>query len=430
MGEKIKERDYMFDTFRGILMLSIPVSHFTKASANWYQALYEPGFAHESFCGFMYITINVFVMQAFMFLSGYFSKKPERAHDTAFRGVLWPYLVFTTITMIAGYGFDTGIGHWFSYLTPPFALWFLFALFLYRFFLRDIIKFQWALPMSIVMMFAVGALPFNDYLALGRLFSYFPFFLIGYYCSKETLDKVRRLSKHPVWVVLLAAALVGVSIWLVFNGPRLSWFLLKDSAEALGVPLIQDFLCRGLVFILACGWIVLMVNILPSTYNFLCYIGTNTMPIYIFHLGLRHIIKIKGLYLGVIASLIVAWFSIISLLHKKHGKWSVSITLTVLSIAASIWLWNCGILEPLVGQCPKSLFVFYPLVYGSALLTGVSLAAPIWVKLYDILTEGPLRVPFMVDWLENFGKEKKDPENDEGNPENYGETLGKGDSEK
>ena len=30
MGE-IKQRDYMFDTFRGLLMLSIPMSHFTKA---------------------------------------------------------------------------------------------------------------------------------------------------------------------------------------------------------------------------------------------------------------------------------------------------------------------------------------------------------------------------------------------------------------
>ena len=29
-----KERDYMFDTFRGILMLSIPLSHFTQASGN------------------------------------------------------------------------------------------------------------------------------------------------------------------------------------------------------------------------------------------------------------------------------------------------------------------------------------------------------------------------------------------------------------
>ncbi|MBQ6401313.1 MAG: hypothetical protein IJI20_03395 [Firmicutes bacterium] len=407
MGEIIKERDYMFDTFRGILMLSIPVSHFTKASANWYQALYAPGFAHESFCGFMYITINVFVMQAFMFLSGYFSKKPDRAHDTAFRSILWPYLVFTTITMIAGYGFDTGIGHWFSYLTPPFALWFLFALFLYRFFLRDIIKFQWALPMSIIMMFAAGALPFNDYLALGRVFSYFPFFLIGYYCSKETLDKVRTLKRHPVIIVLLAAALVGCSIWLVFTGPRLSWFLLKDSASALGVSLWDDFWYRGLVFCLACGWITLMVNILPSTRNFLCYVGTNTMPIYIFHLGLRHIIKIKGLYLGAISALIVAWFSLISLAHRKHNNWTVSIVVTVLSIAGAIWLWNCGVLDPLVGKCPKNLWIFFPMVYGSALLTGVSLCAPFWVKLYDILTEGPLRIPFMVKWLEDFGKPKK-----------------------
>lgn len=419
MGEKIKERDYMFDTFRGILMLSIPVSHFTKASANWYQALYEPGFAHLSFCGFMYITINVFVMQAFMFLSGYFSKKPERARETAFRGVLWPYLVFTTITMVAGYGFDVGIGKWFSYLTPPFALWFLFALFLYRFFLRDIIKFQWALPMSIIMMLIVGLLPFNDYLALGRVFSYFPFFLIGYYCSKETLDKIRTLKQHPVILALLAAVLVGVSIWLVFYGPRLSWFLLKDSAAALGLPLWEDVLCRWLVFCLACGWITLMVNILPSTKNFLCYVGTNTMPIYIFHLGLRHIIKIKGLYLGVIGALIVAWFSLISLLHRKHGNWAVSVTITVLSIAGAIVLWNCGILDPLVGKCPKNLAVFFPLVYGSALLTGVSLCAPFWVKLYDILTEGFAKIPATVNWLQNFGKPKEDPEDPEGNPENY-----------
>ncbi len=414
MGEVIKERDYMFDTFRGLLMLSIPVSHFTKASANWYQALYEPGFAHVSFCGFMYITINVFVMQAFMFLSGYFSKKPERAHETAFRGVLWPYLVFTTITMIAGYGFHTGIGTWFSYLTPPFALWFLFALFLYRFFLRDIIKFRWALPMSIVMMLAAGALPFGDYLALGRVFSYFPFFLIGYYCSKETLDRVRTLKRYPVVLVLLAAVLIAISIWLVFNGPRLSWFLLSDPAQDLNVPLIEDVAMRVLVFCLACGWITLMVNILPSKQNFLCFVGTNTMPVYIFHLGLRHIIKIKGLYLGAISVLIVAWFSLISLAHKKHNNWAISVTVTVLSIAGAIWLWNCGILDPLVGKCPKNLAVFYPMVYGSALLAGISLVAPFWVKLYDILTEGFLRTPFMVQWLENFGK-KEEPEDAKAN---------------
>jgi fucose 4-O-acetylase-like acetyltransferase len=75
-----KQRDYMFDTFRGILMLSIPISHFTKASGNWYADMWGgAGWSQVHPTGFVYITINVFVMQAFMFLSGYFSKKPERA---------------------------------------------------------------------------------------------------------------------------------------------------------------------------------------------------------------------------------------------------------------------------------------------------------------------------------------------------------------
>ena len=66
---EIKQRDYMFDTFRGLLMWSIPISHFTRVAGH---------FSQGSLSGIIYITINVFVMQAFVFLSGYFSKKPDR----------------------------------------------------------------------------------------------------------------------------------------------------------------------------------------------------------------------------------------------------------------------------------------------------------------------------------------------------------------
>lgn len=391
----------MFDTFRGILMLSIPISHFTKASSNWYAELwYGSGFGHNSLSGFVYITINVFVMQAFMFLSGYFSKKPERARETAFRGVLWPYLVFTTITLAAAWGFDLPIGRYFSYLTPSFALWFLLALFLYRYFHMDVIKFKWALPMSIVMMLAAGLLPFGQFMALGRVFSYYPFFLLGYYCSKETLDKVRTLKKRPALLALLGAVLVFMSIWLMKKGPRLGWFLLKTSCDHFGMPWWQDSLYRLLVFALACGWITFMVNILSSKPNFLCYIGTNTMPIYLFHLGLRHIITQKGVYAGCIGSLVVAWFALISLLHRKHGKWAVSVILTILSIAGVAALCVSGVLTPLFGGCPQNIVLFYVLVFGSALLAGISFSAPFWVKLYDLLTEGPVRESFLVKWLE------------------------------
>ena len=408
MGETIttkKERDYMFDTFRGILMLSIPISHFTKASSNWYAELwYGSNFTHNSLSGFVYITINVFVMQAFMFLSGYFSKKPERARETSFRGVLWPYMVFTTITLIAAWGFGAPIGHYFSYLTPSFALWFLLALFMYRFFLLDIIKFKWALPMSIVMMLAAGQIPFGQFLALGRVFSYFPFFLLGFYCSKESLDKVRSLNKGIVY--LLGAVLVFMSIWLLKTGPKLGWFLLKTNSAHFGMPWYQDSLYRLLVFALACGWITFMVNILSSKKNFLCYVGTNTMPIYLFHLGLRQVITQKGLYIGCIGVLFVAWFAGISLLHRKHKNWIVSTILTVLSIAGIAVLCTSGVLDPLCYKCPENIVLFYILVFGSALLAGISFCSPFWVKLYDILTEGFLYTPHMVQWLQ--GKKDKD----------------------
>ena len=121
MAEIKKERDYMFDTFRGLLMLSIPMSHFTKMSGNLYGHLYGNGaFPQDSLAGFVYITINVFVMQAFMFLSGYFSKKPERARETAFKTFMWPYLVWTTVYFLIRI-FFFGRAH-LSYLNPPFAL--------------------------------------------------------------------------------------------------------------------------------------------------------------------------------------------------------------------------------------------------------------------------------------------------------------------
>ena len=50
----------MFDTSRGLLMWAIPISHFTRVAGHFSQA---------SLSGVIYITINVFVMQAFVFLS-------------------------------------------------------------------------------------------------------------------------------------------------------------------------------------------------------------------------------------------------------------------------------------------------------------------------------------------------------------------------
>ena len=289
MGE-MKQRDYMFDTFRGLLMWSIPISHFTRVAGH---------FSQESLSGIVYITINVFVMQAFVFLSGYFSKKTDRARETAFHTFLWPYLIGIPFFYCVRY-LILGGANW-NLDTPPFALWYLFALFFYRFFLKDYIKIPYIMEISLLVYLFAGQVPFlADKFALGRMVSYFPFFLLGYYCDKETLTRLRSLKKKHCWV--LGTVLLAASCLLAFCVKQLpvGYYLLKSPACDLGIEWYWDIIGRIIIFCLACGWIVLMLNILPSRMNYVAYVGMNTMPVYILHLIVRYLVKIHGINFGVL----------------------------------------------------------------------------------------------------------------------------------
>ena len=280
----------MFDTFRGLLMWSIPISHFTRVAGHFSQA---------SLGGIVYITINVFVMQAFVFLSGYFSKKPDRARETSFHTFLWPYLICIPFFYCVRYAIYGG-ANW-NLDVPPFALWYLFALFFYRFFLKDYIKIPYILEISLLLFFFAGQIPFlSDKWALGRMASYFPFFLLGYYCDGDTLKKLRSLKKIHCWI--LGTALMAASCILAFCVKQLpvGFYLLKEPAVKLGIPWYWDMIGRAVVFLLACGWILLMVNILPNKKNFVAYVGMNTMPVYILHLIVRYLVKENSITFGIL----------------------------------------------------------------------------------------------------------------------------------
>jgi len=397
MGE-IKQRDYMFDTFRGLLILSIPMSHFTKMAGNQYGAMYlTGGFPEESLFGFVYITINVFVMQAFMFLSGYFSKKPDRAQETAFSTFMWPYLVFTVIYYFIRMFFMDGAN--LKLLTPPFALWFLFVLFFYRFFLKYMVKFNWLLPVSIMLYLLAGQVEeFGNFMSLGRALSYFPFFLLGYYCSKERLAWLQGLRKKPLLLAALGAVLIGITILLMHSDVKVGWYLLKQSVDSFpNMMWYEDTLMRILIFFVASGWIIFMINIIPSKKSFISYIGMNTMPIYVFHLTLRYVVEFYGIYVGVISCLVVAWFALISLVLKNKYIYTVAIAI---SIIGCYLLFSSGCLAPLYGLVPDNIYLLYVLVYGGALLCGVSFVAPFWVKLYDLLVTGPVKGSRLAAWLQ------------------------------
>lgn len=321
----------MFDTFRGLLMWSIPISHFTRVAGH---------FSQSSFGGVIYITINVFVMQAFVFLSGYFSKNPERSKQTSFHTFMWPYLLGIPFFYCVRYiiwGHAT-----LRFDIPPFALWYLWALFFYRFFTKEWSKIPYILELSIVVYLFAGQIPFlDDTFGLGRMVSYFPFFVMAYYCTGEQLKKLQRLKRHHC--VILGIILVGCSYILAYCVPQLpvGFYLLKSPAAQIGVSWQWDIIGRLIILGLAWGWIILMINILPSRMNYVAYVGMNTMPVYIFHLIVRYLVKKHTIFFGVL---------------------------------------------------PDNKIVYYVMIFGLASLCVLVFSSPPVVKIYNFVVEGLWKV--------------------------------------
>ena len=287
MGE-IKHRDYVFDTFRGLCVWCIPISHFTRMAGH---------FSHDSVSGVIYITINIFVMQAFMFLSGYFSKKPEKSRQIAFKIFLWPYI----LSIFFFYGVRTLLwGHANLYFDqPPFAMWFMFALFLYKLFQKNYIKVPHFFAITFVLYLVAGCIPFlTEYLSLGRLVSYFSFFSWDTTAMRNTSPRSNASRSGRVWS--------WASCWWVFQSIlptdllafRWNGTCSDGQAREIGVVWYVDILMRFVLFVLGCAWLVLMFNILPGKDNYLAYVGRNTMPVYIFHLVVRQWIKKHGITMG------------------------------------------------------------------------------------------------------------------------------------
>lgn len=281
-----KERDFVFDSFRGLLIWSMVFFHFLRVGGQFQQ---------QGLSGVLYLCICIYIMEGFFFISGYFSKRPERCRETAFETFMLPYIVFIVLSFLFR---DWYFGNArLDFFTPPFALWFLLVAFAYRFFLKDLLRIKHLFVLSIILFLIAGQFDFlGRYLALGRAVSYLPFFLLGYYCTKEHIAKARSL-KH--WqTALLGVVLVGITCILIFVVKiPVGWYMLRDPGMTYGVLWWQDILMRMVLPFISIGWIVLLLNLSPAKKTYLSYLGMNTMTIYVLHIFIRYILKANGVTL-------------------------------------------------------------------------------------------------------------------------------------
>lgn len=268
---KDKPRDYQFDNMRAILIILVVLGHVLTSM------MYKSDLIES-----VYFFIFFFHMPAMTFISGFFSKNLEKARSTAFESILMPYIILNVCNYIFKMLIIQEPHFGFRFFRPLYGLWYLLALFLWKYFLKDLVRIRFLLPLSILLGVLSGfSKEFSDYLALGRVICFLPFFLLGYYCTEKHMDKIRRIPK--IFTVAILVVSIGISAYVINNK------LFKIEVLYLRRPFPQDseikaMLFRILVYMVAIAMTITVINLTSGKKSFLTRIGASTMTVYILHL--------------------------------------------------------------------------------------------------------------------------------------------------
>lgn len=293
--------DYM-DSLKGILMILVVMGHMVELWAD-----YEPALA------VLHNFIYAFHMPVFMFVSGYFSKNINKGVFELFNDILVPVLPFELFSWILHVALR--LDNTYPFLTPIITYWYVFALFLSRVVLKIAVRIRWIVPISFIIALYVG---YNAYVGkffeLSRFFCNFPFFLLGYYCTKAQLEKMR--SAKPVLIVgvaMAAAALTAGTCIYSVDATMRNFALCHPYENNI------DVLIRGAQFLISMLMIPVLVKCMPRKKTFLSNIGRDSLRIYMLHL---YPVELLGMVLP----------------HGIPYGWGANLVLTVLLTAITVAL--------------------------------------------------------------------------------------------
>lgn len=268
---KEKARDYFFDNMRTLLIAFVVWGHLLTSMIEEYDAIKS-----------IYFFIYFFHMPAMTFISGYFSKNIDKAKEKAFETILLPYLILNLLNYIFKI-FIIGEDYFgFRFLKPTWGLWYLLTLFIWKFLLKDLIRIRFVLPLSLLLgIFSGFSKEFSGYLALGRAVNFLPFFLLGYYCTKEHIERIKRFPKIVSLAIIVANAVI--STYAVNKGLFEENFLFMKGPYPEETD-VEFLFYRIVVYIVAIAMLIPIINLTSSKKSIFSKIGVNTMTVYILHL--------------------------------------------------------------------------------------------------------------------------------------------------
>ncbi len=272
MNEGIKKsRDYLFDNYKALLIVSVVIGHFIELASN-----------DNTFLECIKWVIFSYHMPAFVFVSGYFSKKKTNIMKLI-RTLIVPYVLFEVIYyFLYVYLLHKETELWL--LNPKFTLWYLLAMFVWKIITPLFKKIPGYIWISFVICFVVGCLDIDDnFLTLPRIAVFYPFFLIGTCFRREYIDSFRTwIDRKKAMITLVIMNVVLVLVAYMDEIP-IKAFYGRYNYDYLKQGMIEGTLIRFFFIIIALFLIVLYLTVIKEEKCRFSILGERTMPIYLFH---------------------------------------------------------------------------------------------------------------------------------------------------
>lgn len=266
----IGDRDNLVDNYKALLIILVVIGHFV-----------QPCYENSNLLYTIKYVIYTFHMPAFVFISGYLSKK-ELHLQKAIQRIFIPYLCMQFVYFVLSYfgGGDPVINP----LIPRFTLWYLLALFVWTIttpFSTKIPHYFW---LFIVCGILFGCLPIDGkYLDISRMIVFYPYFLAGTLFNREKITKLR--TKQNGIISLLG--ICGYIFFIAMNAKLLGFqlgFLNADMNFAdIGVTNLEGICIRIICYLIGAFFIFAIITLITERKNLFTKLGCTTMPIYIFH---------------------------------------------------------------------------------------------------------------------------------------------------
>lgn len=284
---KTQNRNYLIDNSKGLLIFLVVLGHSLEFIRKDYEV-----------ARLLYVFIYEFHMPVFVFISGYLSKNVEKGRRNAVRNFLTPFLLFNIIwnlitlvgpLFLRGEFTELPSEQAFSFFTPGWALWYIFAMFLWKILLPDLLKFKNIFILSVIAgIFVKLSGEFGSYMALSRTITFTPFFLAGYYSSEEKLKRFRKftrfniLNKVPSILILIIGVLIAL-IFVNYSNIADEFFWADRSYSNFNIEIFTGILLYIAVYIIGFAFVYVFINLMPENQTFLSKIGKNTLSVYFLH---------------------------------------------------------------------------------------------------------------------------------------------------